>query len=85
MLADLLKIITPEALTFAIRNNPVIIMDALNKIDAYISFGKALSTEQQLAISKNLDKLDAFFKDDEGKISISILAEEFTKFVERKK
>lgn len=82
MLADLLKIITPDTLSHALRSNPAVVMEALTKLETYNSFGSALTVDQQLCVSKNIDKLNAFFKSDQGKIAVSILAEEFTKFVE---
>lgn len=82
MLADLLKIITPETLSYALRSNPTVVMEALTKLETYNSFGQALTVDQQLCVSKNIDKLNEFFKSDSGKLAVSILAEEFTKFVE---
>jgi|APGre2960657373_1045057.scaffolds.fasta_scaffold57505_2 hypothetical protein len=82
MLADLLKIITPETLSHALRSNPKVVIDALSKLETYKSFGEALSVDQQVCVSKNIEKLNDFFKSDSGKIAVSILAEEFTKFVE---
>lgn len=84
MLADLLRIITPDTLAAAIKSNPTVIQLALQKFDAYNSFGNALSNNQQLVISNNLNKVDAFFKSEQGKTSLGLLAEEFVDFVEGK-
>lgn len=84
MLADLLKIITPETLAAAIKSNPTVVQLALQKFPAYNSFGDALSNHQQVVISNNLNKMDAFFKSEQGKTSLGLFAEEFVNFVEGK-
>lgn len=80
MLADLLNVITPDALFFAIKNNPAVVQMALQKFEACRSFGQALSQEQQIAISNNLHRINEYFKSDDGKDLISILADDFVKF-----
>lgn len=81
MLDDLLKSISPDTLAHAIKSNPVVVQATLHKFKAYRSFGTAMTNEQQLVLSNNLDKLNDFFKSEEGKQAISIFADEFTKFV----
>lgn len=83
MLADILQNVTPEQLLYALKANQTVIQMALHKMDAYKSFGNALTPEQQLYISSNLNKLDEFFKTETGKDSISILGEEFVKFCKK--
>jgi hypothetical protein len=80
MLTDLLRIITPEALAAAIRANPKIVQSALQKFESYASFGQAMSVQQQVCVSNNLDKLAPFFKTDAGKAKLHDLAEEFVKY-----
>jgi len=80
MLAELLKALTPEMLVHAIKTNQVPIMMALQKFDAYNSFGAALSVEQQMCISSNLPKINDFFLSKDGKDALSILAEGFMTF-----
>ena len=81
MLTDLLRIITPEALAQAIRGNPKVVQAALQKFEAYSSLGQALTVNQQICISNNLDKLNNFFGTEAGKASVSVLAEEFVNYV----
>lgn len=81
MLSDLLKNITPELLAQAVRSNPFVIQIALQKFEAYSSFADDLTNAQQIIISNNLNMLDAYFKSEVGKDAVSILAEEFVKFV----
>lgn len=81
MLADLLKVITPEMLVDAVRRNPVAVLSALQKFDTYVSFGQALTVDQQVCLSMNLTKVNDFLKSEQGKTSLSMLAEEFVNFV----
>lgn len=81
MLVDLLRIITPEQLVHAIKSNPSVVQAALQKFEAYSAFGNAITIQQQLCISNNLDKLNGFFKSEQGRDSLSILADEFVKFI----
>lgn len=84
MLADLLKIVTPDALVQAMKSNPKVVQAALQKFEAYSSLGAALTVQQQVCISNNLSKLDSFFKSEAGKTSLSVLAEEFVDYVKQK-
>jgi len=81
MLADLLKVISPEMLVDAVRKNPVAVLSALQKFDTYVSFGQALTVDQQVCLSMNLTKVNDFIKSEQGKTSLSLLAEEFMNFV----
>jgi hypothetical protein len=81
MLADLLKVITPEMLVQAVRSNPVAVLSALQKFDTYVSFGQALTVDQQVCLSMNLTKVNDFIKSEQGKTSLSMLAEEFVAYV----
>ena len=81
MLVELLRIITPDALAAAIRENPKVVQAALQKFEAYASFGQAMTVQQQVCVSNNLDKLSSFFKTETGKDSLNIVAEEFVKYV----
>jgi hypothetical protein len=80
MLADLLNIITPDALFHAIKNNPTVVNMALQKFEACRSFGQALTQEQQIVISNNLHRVNEYFKSDDGKDLLGILADDFVKF-----
>lgn len=80
MLTDLLKIVTPDAIAQAMKSNPKVVQAALQKFEAYSSLGAALTLQQQVCISSNLDKLDRFFKTDKGKKQLSSLAQEFVDF-----
>ena len=80
MLTDLLNIITPEVLFYAIKTNPEAFKNAIQKSDVYASFGNALSQEQQIVISNNLHRINDYFKSEDGKELLSILADDFVKF-----
>lgn len=80
MLADLLNIITPDALFHAIKTNPAVVQMALQKFEACRSFGLALNQEQQVTISNNLNRINDYFKSTEAKDLLSILADDFIRF-----
>jgi len=81
MLVELLRIITPDALAQALRANPKVVQSALQKFEAYSSFGQALNVQQQVCLSNNLDKLSSFFKSSQGKEHLAFLADEFVTYV----
>ena len=81
MLTDLLRIITPDALATAIRNNPKVVQSALQKFESYASLGQAMTVQQQVCVSNNLNKLNTFFKTDNGKSAVNDLAEQFVRYV----
>lgn len=81
MLTDLLRIITPDALAQAIKANPKVVQAALQKFESYASLGQAMSVQQQVCISNNLNQLSAFFKTESGKNSVGHLADEFEKYL----
>ena len=81
MLTDLLRIITPDALAAAIRANPKMVQSALQKFESYASLGQAMTVQQQVCVSNNLNKLDKFFKTDNGKHAVNDLAEQFVNYV----
>ena len=81
MLTDLLRIITPDALASAIRANPKVVQSALQKFESYASLGQAMTVQQQVCVSNNLNKLNTFFKTDNGKTAVNDLAEQFVRYV----
>jgi len=82
MLEQLLKLISPQMIMPNINNNMAQAQKMLSLFEStYQSFGKALTQPQQVFISKNLDKMDAYFKSETGKEAISMLIEEFETFV----
>lgn len=83
MLDDILKSISADTLAHAIKSNPTTVLATLHKFKAYRSLGDAMTTEQQITLSNNVNKLNDFFKSEDGKMSIAIFAEEFTKFVKK--
>lgn len=81
MLDQLLKLISPQTMS-PISNNIAQVQQMLTLFDnTYQSFGKALTQQQQVFISNNLGKMDAYFKSETGKQAIGMLVEEFETFV----
>lgn len=84
MLEQLLKLISPQMMAPNISNNMAQVQQMLSLFDnTYQSLGKALTEPQQVFISKNLDKMDAYFKSETGKQAIGMLVEEFETFVKK--
>ena len=82
MLEQLLKLISPQMIVPGINNNMAQVQQMLSLFDStYQSFGKALTEPQQVFITKNLDKMDAYFKSETGKEAITMLVDEFETFV----
>jgi hypothetical protein len=81
MLPNLINLILSQNIAPDIRNSIAQVQQVSARFDsAYQSFGKALTKDQQALISNNLDKLDEFFKSENGKGIVSMFAEEFEKF-----
>lgn len=80
MLDQILKMVTPDQIIAAIKNNPTIMPLVLQRSEAYLALGKALTTNQQLIISNNLNKLAEFLGTDIAKDYIAIFAEDFCEF-----
>lgn len=83
MLEAILKMATPDQIVAAIKSNPSLVQVALFNFDSYKSFAAALSAEQQLCISNNLNSLDGFLKA-EGRELVAILADAFVDYVASK-
>lgn len=84
MLDDLLKVVSPETLVYAIKKNPIVVQKALHKFETYTAFAQALTDKQQLAISSNLYKVKDFFKSDAGKVAVNDFVEHFVEFSNKK-
>lgn len=84
MLEQLLKLISPQMIMPNINSNMAQVQKMLSLFEnTYHSFGKALTQPQQVFISNNLDKMDAYFKSETGKQAIGMLVEEFETFVKK--
>lgn len=81
MLPNLINLILSQSIAPDIRNNITQVQQTAAKFDAvYQSFAGALTDKQKVLISNNLDKLEGFFKSEDGKGILSMLVEEFEKF-----
>jgi hypothetical protein len=81
MLPQLINLMLSQGMAPEMKKNLMQIQQSASKFEAaYQSLGKALTDEQQVLISKNLDKFDGFFKSDDGKEVLSMFVDEFEKF-----
>lgn len=81
MLDVLLKTLSPAKIASMIRENPFATLSVLQNFDSFVSFGNALTTDQQVLLSNNLPRIAEFLKSSEGKASVSVIAESFVDFV----
>lgn len=81
MLNQLLQIMTPELIIQAIKANPKVIIDTLQKFDTFKLLGQSLTMEQQVVLSNNTALMNGFLASQEGKTAVGIWAEEFTYYV----
>lgn len=84
MLNNLLQSITPEALVFVIKSNPLLVQKTLYNFESYKAFAEALTNTQQMFLSANIFKLAGFFKSDVGKHAIADFTNEFIEFADKK-
>ena len=85
MLNNLLQVLSPELIIQAIKANPKVIMETLQKFDTFKLLGASLTTQQQITLSNNVSMVNDFLSSDEGKTAVGLWAEEFTSFVEHTK
>lgn len=85
MLDQLLRTLTPELVTHAIKSNPKAIVEAIQKFPTFQLLGAGMTPGQQTALSSNIYMINDFLASSEGKTSVSLWAEEFVKFVNTRK
>lgn len=82
MLEQLLSAIAPQQIAEVIRTHPHVVTSVLQHFQTVKHIGEALTLEQQIRISANVPRLSQFFQSPEGKSSISLMGEEFCKWIE---
>ncbi len=81
MLNQLLSVMTPELIIHAIKSNPTVIIQTLQKFDTFKLLGQSLSTEQQVVLSNNAVLINDFLKSEAGRTAAYLWAEEYCSFV----
>lgn len=79
MIESIIKSLTPELVVSTIQANPMLVPQVLQKFDAFVALGQALTTEQQVYLSSNIGKLGNFLRQSDVKEAIGILANAFIK------
>lgn len=82
MLTHLLSVMTPELIIHAIKQNPKVIMDTIQKFDTFKLVGSCLTLDQQLILSNNVGLVNDFLSSSEGRAAVGLWADEFTSFVD---
>lgn len=81
MLNQLFKIITPEIIGQAIKDNPKVFIETLQRFDTFRLIGNALTQAQQLIVSNNTKLLNPFISSENGKEALKLFTEEFCTYV----
>lgn len=81
MLNQLLSVMTPELIIHAIKSNPKVIIQTLQKFDTFKLLGQSLSEEQQIVLSNNAILINDFLKSEAGRTAAYLWAEEYCTFV----
>ena len=81
MIEQLLKIITPDIISQAVKSNPTVVMEALQRFDTFKLIGSALTHDQQVLLSNNGRFINPFLASDTGKTAIKLWADEFCDYV----
>ncbi len=74
---------TPELIIHAIKSNPKVIIETLQKFDTFKLLGQSLSTEQQIVLSNNAILINDFLKSEAGRTAAYLWAEEYCTFVSK--
>lgn len=82
MFTQLLRILTPELIIQAVKDNPKVILETLHKFDTFKLIGSSLNTDQQIALSNNTALVNNFLASESSKAAISTWADEFTIFIQ---
>jgi hypothetical protein len=83
MLNQLLSVMTPELIIHAIKANPTVIIQTLQKFDTFKLLGQSLNTEQQIVLSNNAPLINDFLKSEAGRTAAYLWAEEYCSFVSK--
>lgn len=81
MFSQILKILTPEIILQAVKENPQLILETLHKFETFKLLGNSLNNDQQMVLSKYPGLVNSFLATESSKESIRTWADEFTKFV----
>ena len=82
MLANIINQFSPEIIADAIRKNPYVVLNVLQKFDTFKAFASAMSVDQQIFLSNNLQYVTEFLNSKTGQEYISISIDAFKEFVE---
>jgi hypothetical protein len=83
MLAQLLSAMTPELIINAVKANPKIIIETLQKFETFKLLGAALNTDKQVLLSNNAGLINDFLKSNAGVAAIQLWMDEFSEFVNK--
>ena len=82
MLGQLLKILTPDLIIQAVKDNPKVVMETLQKFDTFKLLGQSLTPELQIVLSNNAGLVNHYLADEDGKAAARLWAEGFSEYVD---
>jgi len=85
MLNNIIQQLSPEIIADSIRKNPYLVVNTLQKFETFRSFGAAMSQQQQLFLSNNIQSVNSFLQSPDGKEYIGMLLDAFEEYVEDNK
>lgn len=82
ILDHFLKVLTPDMVLMAIKDNPKLMPELVQKFDTFKLLGQALTTELQVVLSTNAGLVNNYLVTEDGKAAIKLWAEGFAEFVD---
>lgn len=81
MLSQLLKISTPDLILQAIKDNPTVVLEVLQRFDTFRLLGQSLTPDLQVVLSNNGRLVNEYLASEDGKAAARLWAEGFSEFV----
>jgi hypothetical protein len=85
MLSQLLKILTPEVIIQAIKDNPKLIMETIQRFETFKLVGSSLTPELQILVSTNIGAINEYLATAEGRSGTKQWAEGFSAYITKLK
>lgn len=85
MLNQILQLLTPEMILEAVKSNPGVVINTLQKFDTFKLLGAAITPELQLALSNNLNMINPFLSSDAGRAASKAWVESFSGYLNANK
>lgn len=81
MFTQILKILTPELIIQAVKDNPKVIVETLHKFDTFKLIGASLTETQQLCLSSNTALVNKYLGTETSRAGLRVWAEGFVEYI----